>query len=572
LTKYTASLRWPTWIKILLNLILCWHFHQPDYRDADGRYELPWTYLHVIKDYADMAAHLEAAPNLRCVVNFVPSLVEQIDDYAAQFASGEVRDPLLAQLIEPDLGLLDMAARHRLVTQCFKLNHLTMLEPFPAYRRLYTLWKTVEEGGEAGLAYLSGQYLADLVTWYHLAWTGETVRRARPDLLALMKQGEGFSLAQRRELFDLYGAYVSDLIPRYRHLAERGQIELSSTPHSHPILPLLLDFKAARDARPHLPLPTSPTYPEGEVRAVAHVRAAMDSHAAHFGKPPVGFWPAEGGVSQATLALFSQAGVKWAASGEGVLRHSLIKAGSSLEHKPTWISTPYRLNGYSTALFFRDDHLSDLIGFEYKGWHGDDAVRHLLHALEELRRHAPGPNPVVSIILDGENAWEYYPYNGYYFLTELFSALSAHASIRPTTFSDYLDLHPDAPRPLSDLAAGSWVYGDFTTWMGDPAKNRGWDWLCAAKQAFDAAVDMLPEDEAEAAEALLKSCESSDWFWWFGDYNPADAVDSFDRVYRQKLKRLYQTLRIPAPKYLDTPLCRGGGATESGGVMRRGGA
>ncbi|MDO9227220.1 MAG: glycoside hydrolase family 57 protein [Pseudomonadota bacterium] len=555
----------------MLNLILCWHFHQPDYRDADGRYQLPWTYLHVAKDYADMAAHLEAAPNLRCVVNFVPSLVEQIDDYAGQFASGEVRDPLLAHLIEPDLTTLDLAARRHLVAQCFKLNHATMLEPFPAYRRLHTLWKTVEERGDAGLAYLSGQYLADLVTWYHLAWTGETVRRARADLLALMAQGEGFTLAQRRAVFDLYGDIVSDLIPRYRYLAERGQIELSSTPHSHPILPLLLDFKAAQDARPHLPLPDALAYPDGRARAMAHIEAAVASHIAHFGQPPTGFWPAEGGVSEATVHLFSEAGVKWAASGEGVLRHSLEKAGRSLEHKPDWITTPYRLAGSDTVLFFRDDHLSDLIGFEYKGWFGADAVRHMMHALDELRRQASGLNPVVSIIMDGENAWEYFPYNGFYFLSELFAELSTQHSIRPTTFSEYLELYPDSPRELPRLAAGSWVYGDFTTWMGDPAKNRGWDWLCAAKLAYDAAVEMLPEDEAETAEVLLKSCESSDWFWWFGDYNPADAVESFDRVYRQKLKRLYQTLRIRAPEYLDTPLCRGSGHSEAGGVMRRGG-
>ncbi len=556
----------------MLSIVFCWHFHQPDYRDADGRYQLPWTYLHAMKDYADMAAHLEAVPNMHCVVNFVPTLVEQLDDYASQFARGELRDPLLASLVDPDLASLDPLARRRLVEQCFKLNHPTMVDPFPAYRRLYTLWKTIEESGDTGLSYLSGQYLADLVTWYHIAWTGETVRRARPDLLALMQKGEGFSLEDRRALFALYGDIVAGLIPRYRHLAERGQIELSTTPHSHPILPLLLDFTAARDARPDLPLPAVAAYPGGAERALAHVQAAVASHRAHFGQAPVGFWPAEGGVSEAALKVFSGEGVKWVASGEGVLRHSLVKAKRSLEHKPAWITTPYCLAAGETALFFRDDHLSDLIGFEYKGWHGSDAVRHLLHALDELRRQAPGPPPVVSIIMDGENAWEYYPYNGYYFLADLFKALSEHPVILTTTFSDYLDLYPDSPRLLPKLAAGSWVYGDFSTWMGDPAKNRGWVWLCAAKEAFDAVQEMLPEDEAQNAEALLKSCESSDWFWWFGDYNPADAVDSFDRVYRQKLKRLYETLRIPAPEYLDTPLCRGGGSSEAGGVMRRGGA
>jgi alpha-amylase/alpha-mannosidase (GH57 family) len=177
---------------------------------------------------------------------------------------------------------------------------------------------------------------------------------------------------------------------------------------------------------------------------------------------------------------------------------------------------------------------------------------------------------VVSIILDGENAWEYYPFNGFYFLSELFAALSDHVTLRTTTFSEYLELQPQSPALLPHLVAGSWVYGDFCTWMGDAAKNRGWDWLVAAKQAYDVAIATLPRELQHEAEALLKSCESSDWFWWFGDYNPADAVASFDRVYRQKLKRLYQVLRVFPPDYLDSPLCQGGGAMEAGGVMRRG--
>jgi alpha-amylase/alpha-mannosidase (GH57 family) len=558
----------------VLHLVFCWHFHQPDYRDADGRYQLPWTYLHAVKDYADMAAHLEASPNFRCVVNFVPTLTAQLLDYSAQFETGELRDPLLECLIDTDLYALPPASKRRLIEQCFKVNHPTMLEPFPAYKRLYILWKTIDESDESGLAYLSEQYLADLVTWYHLAWTGETVRRARPDILAMLAKGERFSLDERRDLFDFYGEVVGSLLPRYQQLAERGQIELSATPHSHPILPLLLDFQSGREARPDLPLPQSPRYPGGAARAREHIDAALAAHQTQFGQTPAGFWPGEGGVSDAAVRLFSDAGVKWAASGEGVLRHSLAAAGIDLSHKARWCYTPYRLSGTETALFFRDDHLSDLIGFEYKSWHGSDAARHFLHALDEVRRHASTPNPVVSIILDGENAWEYYPFNGFYFLSELFSELAEHTTIRATTFGDYLEQHPQAHTFIQHLVAGSWVYGDFCTWIGDPAKNRGWDWLVAAKQAYDCAVGKLPLQVRERAEALLKSCESSDWFWWFGDYNPADAVASFDRVFRQKLKRLYETLQVMPPVYLDHPLCQGGDGqslAEAGGVMRRGG-
>jgi alpha-amylase/alpha-mannosidase (GH57 family) len=554
----------------VLHLVFCWHFHQPDYRDADGRYQLPWTYLHAMKDYADMAAHLEAVPNLRCVVNFVPTLTAQLLDYSDQFASGELRDPLLANLISSDLYALPVAEKRQFIEQCFKVNHPTMLESFPAYKRLYIIWKTIEESENSGLDYLSEQYLADLVTWYHLAWTGETVRRARPDLLEMLRKGEGFSAQDRRNLFDLYGEVIASLLPRYRAMAERGQIELSATPHSHPILPLLLDFQVAREARPDLQMPQSLAYPGGEKRARAHIKAALETHQAQFGQQPAGFWPAEGGVSDAAVRLLAKSGVKWTASGEAVLRHSLAAEGVELTRKSEWCYTPYRLPGIKTALFFRDDHLSDLIGFEYKSWHGSDAARHFLHALDEVRRHANTPDPVVSIILDGENAWEYYPFNGFYFLSELFAALSDHVTLRTTTFSEYLELQPQSPALLPHLVAGSWVYGDFCTWMGDAAKNRGWDWLVAAKQAYDVAIATLPRELQHEAEALLKSCESSDWFWWFGDYNPADAVASFDRVYRQKLKRLYQVLRVFPPDYLDSPLCQGGGAMEAGGVMRRG--
>ncbi len=556
----------------MLNLILCWHFHQPDYRTEQG-YFLPWTYLHGLKDYADMAAHLEAHPHMRAVINFVPTLLEQLDDYAAQIHSAEVRDPLLARLSDDRLGRLSRQDKRDLLERCFRLNPATMLEPFPAYRRLREIWRQFEAEGDAGLDYLSGQYFADLLTWYHLAWTGETVRRQYPLVLKLMDKGSGFTLDDRRALQALIGEVISGLIPRYRALAERGQVELSTTPHSHPIAPLLIDFQAAREARPDLPLPKSAAYPGGAQRVLAHLDAALACHGEHFGAPPAGLWPAEGGVSEAALRLFSQAKLAWVASGEGVLRNSLKASGLDVSRPCQWLCRPYRLPGVQTACFFRDDYLSDLIGFEYKNWFARDAVRHFLHSIEDRYHYANCPNPVVTVILDGENAWDFYPYNAWYFLDELYAALVDHPGIRFTTFSDYLDRNPDSVVELPRLVAGSWVYGDFTTWMGHADKNRAWDLLCAAKASFDAvmATDRLDQAARTKAEILLKSCESSDWFWWFGDANPADSVQAFDRLYREKLKRLYATLGLAMPSELDQPISLGGGAALAGGVMRRGG-
>lgn len=556
----------------MLNLVLCWHFHQPDYRTEQG-YFLPWTYLHALKDYSDMAAHLEAQPQMRAVVNFVPTLIEQIDDYADQLKRGEFTDPLLARLADPRLGRLSRTEKRSLLQACFRLYPPTMLDPFPGFRELRALSDQVKTMGEAGLDYLSTQYFADLLTWYHLVWTGETVRRGSPLVLELMRKGRGYSLADRRALLELIKAVITGLIARYRALAERGQIELSATPHSHPIAPLLIDFDAAREARPDLPLPQAAGYSGGLERVDVHIEAALASHRQCFGQPPAGMWPAEGGVSHAALRRFAAAGVRWVASGEGVLRNSLKASGLDASRLCQWLCRPYRLADTQTVCFFRDDYLSDLIGFEYKNWFARDAVRHFLHSLEDRYHYAGCTDPVVTILLDGENAWDYYPYNGWYFLSELYTALVEHPGIRLTTFSDYLERQPDSTMTLPRLVAGSWVYGDFTTWMGHADKNRAWDLLCAAKTAYDQvmASGQLDAGAQIEAESLLRSCESSDWFWWFGDHNPADSVCAFDRLYRQKLKRLYRLLGRAAPAALDQPISLGGAGAEAGGVMRRGG-
>ena len=178
---------------------------------------------------------------------------------------------------------------------------------------------------------------------------------------------------------------------------------------------------------------------------------------------------------------------------------------------------------------------------------------------------------MVSIILDGENAWEHYPENGYYFLSALYRRLADHPGIELTTFSEALERCP-VPAELPRLVAGSWVYGTFSTWIGDPDKNRGWDMLGAAKRACDAALASGRLGEEQRARALkqLAVCEGSDWFWWFGDYNPADTVSDFDRLYRRHLSNLYRLIGKEPPAYLEQPLTHGGGAPRAGGAMRSG--
>ncbi|SOD40918.1 glycoside hydrolase family 57 protein [Nitrosovibrio sp. Nv4] len=561
-----------------LNFILLWHMHQPDYRNYEtGEFMLPWVYLHAIKDYSDMVSHLEAHPSMKAAVNFVPVLLDQLEDYAAQFAVGQLRDPLLRLLATPDLEQVSTRDRLRAFDSCFRSNHVTMMQPYPAYKRLHDMHETLRERGEAELAYLSGQYLADLLVWYHLAWTGESVRRDNEAVVRLMTQGRGFSYADRKQLLDVIGELIQGLIPRYRKLAESGQIELSTTPHYHPLAPLLIDFSSARDSVPGSNLPMETIYPGGKSRVARQLDSAIKSHVRRFGIAPRGIWPAEGAISAPLLEILADHDCQWSASGEGVLANSLrmSNAPEPLPERGRYLYRPYRVEGRAGGVtcFFRDEKLSDMIGFEYSKWFGRDAAEHLVHSLEDIGRNAaPGENPVVSVILDGENAWEYYPYNGYYFLNDLYEILENHGSIRVTTYQDYLATVKQADVvTLPVLAAGSWVYGSFSTWIGDRDKNCAWDLLCAAKHSYDLVMQSgrLTDEEKAKAERQLASCESSDWFWWLGDYNPPYVVSSFDQLFRDNLANLYGLLKLPVPESVREPISQGGDTHESGGAMRR---
>ncbi|MDP2761687.1 MAG: glycoside hydrolase family 57 protein [Sideroxyarcus sp.] len=566
-----------------VDLVFLWHMHQPDYRDySSGDFVLPWTYLHAIKDYTDMAYHLERHPKVRAVVNFVPVLLDQLEDYVDQFATGQLRDPLLRLLAHEDVHDLQPEQRQLAIDACFRSNHTKMIAPYPAYKRLLELFNHLQTGGEVALSYLSGQYMSDLLTWYHLAWCGESVRREHALVAQLMSKAEGFSYEDRRQLLDFIGELIAGVIPRYRKLADSGQIEISATPHYHPLAPLLIDFASAKEAMPDAPLPNSPHYPKGRMRVTAHVRLAKKSHRKRFGAEPQGMWPAEGSISSETLEVLAAEGCRWTASGESVLVNSLRQTQHAVPARAQYLYRPYRLEkgGDGLQCFFRDDRLSDLIGFEYSRWHGKDAAHHFIDQLVGIAQHAAeGETPVVSVILDGENAWEYYPYNGFYFIDELYAALETHEQIRTTTYGDYLKQQNTA-RPTADYArthslgsivAGSWVYGNFSTWIGSPDKNRAWDLLCVAKQSFDMVMssDRLNPAEQEAAEKQLCSCESSDWFWWFGDYNPAHSVASFDRLFRHNLTELYRLLKLPPPINLSESVSQGSGHPEAGGAMRR---
>jgi len=506
-------------------------------------------------------------------VNFVPVLLDQIEDYVRQFDSGVLRDRLLRLLAQENLDALDVEDRNYIIATCIPGNQVRLVQPFPHFDQLNKLYHQLDAQDEQATRYFSGAYFADLLVWYHLVWTGETERRCQPLLAELLAKAQNYTLQDRRALLALIGSTLRNLIPRYRALAERGQIELSTTPHTHPLAPLMLSFASAREAQPDIPLPQSSEYPGGRSRVDAHIVAAQHSHLARFGQTASGMWPAEGAVSDALLQQLATQGCRWTASSEAVLVNSL-RAGAMLDTRANYLYRPWQVNtAPDITVFFRDEKLSDLIGFEYANWHGRDAAQHFVAQLDNIREGAPSSEPpMVGVFLDGENAWEYYPYNAYHFFEDLYSLIEAQTWLNTTTFTQWLDRNPRRAGVLPRLVAGSWVYGTFSTWIGDAAKNRAWDLLCTAKQSYDIVMSSgrLSEAERAAAEAQLAVCEGSDWFWWFGDYNPREAVESFDRLFRANLAHLYRFLHLTEPTQLAVPLSHGiEASTESGGTMRR---
>ena len=557
--------------KTKLKLVLCWHMHQPEYRDLlTGEFKLPWTYLHVIKDYIDMVAHLEAVPEAKAVVNFAPILLEQIEDYANQVSGFlhnglVINDSLLAALVAPSTPE-DPEDRLKLVKDCMRANRQRQIDRYPAFKKLVEMAEWLEQH-YGSVCYVNTQFIHDMLVWYHLAWMGETVKLTDNRIKYLIEKGSCYSLHDRLEIIQIINEQLANVLRRYKVLARKGQIELSVTPYAHPIMPLLLDLKSTHEAMPGASLPELDAYPGGDERVKWHLEKGIQTFKRFFGTKPKGCWPSEGSISADTLKILSDSGFNWTASGGSVLGNSLKLP----ENKgPNGIHHPFKLDNTKIACFFRDDGLSDLIGFEYSKWHAEDAVGDLIHHLENIAAHEPG-NKVVSIIMDGENAWEYFPDNGYHFLSSLYSRLASHPAIELTTFSDCLK-NKVVVKPLSKLVAGSWVYGTFSTWIGSPDKNRGWEMLGDVKYAYDKALaaNLLTDRQVQEAALQLSVCEGSDWFWWFGDYNPGEAVSSFEQQYRLNLANLYRLLGEQPPAYLALSFTQGSGDPAMGGAMRPG--
>ncbi|MGH9469305.1 MAG: glycoside hydrolase family 57 protein [Terriglobia bacterium] len=535
-------------------LMLLWHMHQPYYKDlADGCYAMPWARLHALKDYYGMVAMMREFPSVHLTFNLVPSLLAQIRDYA----NGEAREESYDLAFRP-ASELSPGDKAKLVKYAFQVNHENLMSRYPRFQELFALAR----GGarDPRPEPISGtRDIRDLQVLSQLAWLDEIYLARDPELKELAARQRDYTEADKLLLRKKEAEILKATVEEYRAAQSRGQAELSTSPFYHPILPLLCDTDAGADSSPGLPLPRRRFRHPEDARAQLHT--AVEFHRETFGARPAGLWPSEGSVSENALRLAVAEGFKWAATDEGVLARSLRASfrphgdGSVEDAHQLYQPRRFQTSEGPIDLFFRDHSLSDLIGFVYARMDPGAAAHDLLQRIRHAARSA-GPAPVISVILDGENAWEYYPGNGREFLKRFYGLLAGAPDIEALTPSEILAA--GEPAPLPRLIPGSWINANFNVWIGAEEDNRAWDLLSEARDFFQerSMQSGLSQTQIEAARQELWIAEGSDWCWWYGPEHSSANDEEFDELYRKHLGNLYRLLGGIPPDELAEPVKR----------------
>jgi alpha-amylase/alpha-mannosidase (GH57 family) len=517
--------------------------HQPFYKDLiSGEYKLPWTRMHALKDYYGMVRILEEFPQVRQTFNLVPSMMAQLDEYAA----GTAADPFLQMALQPAEGLSD-TGREFLLRHSFYSDPQRMIYRYPRYGELFDAWQTQRNSGSRSL--FGVQEFRDLQMWSQLAWFDEEFQEHDPEVSEWVRRGRNFTVADQRRMGEKQREIVGKVLPEYQKLAATGQIEISTTPYYHPILPLLCDSNIAGVSHPGVPLPPRFRYPQDARRQLSLAREYVTRH---FGKAPAGLWPSEGSVSDEAFAIAAELGFQWAATDSGVLNRTL---GRGVPVDGLYRPYEWRQESRRMGVLFRDHYLSDLIGFVYSKMDAHAAAGDFLHRIRENCSGilASGRDALVPIILDGENAWEYYDRNGREFLRELYRQISNDGGMQAVTVSEGLRLMPQ--EPLNHIFPGSWINANFDVWIGAEEDNQAWAQLLRARETFDAATTVAEEQRRLAMEELLIA-EGSDWCWWYGpEHDSANRVE-FDQLYRSHLANVYRFLNLLPPEELSRPILR----------------
>jgi alpha-amylase/alpha-mannosidase (GH57 family) len=525
-----------------LPVLFLWHHHQPFYQAPNSmRPLLPWIRLHAVRGYQDMLT--AAAESEACVTfNFSPSLLEQLEWAAAQ----EICDEFERVSLVPAADLSEDDKKF-LFAHFFSINWAVHVKPHARYAELLAKrGETLKpETLRRALVNFAAQDYCDLKVLFHLTWIGFAGRRD-PLIAGLLRKGRGYSENDARDVLQFHHRLLNGIIASYRQLLEKGQIEISTSPFSHAILPLLCDSGVAAPDIPHLHLPR-PDYRHPQ--DVEHqLKSAIRTHQRVWGVVPQGLWPAEGSVSDDVLAIAADTGFRWAVTDQGILERSERSTSGSTSH---FRSYGWKAGEYGLRLFFRDHALSDAIGFRYAFMQPSDAVSDFVSHLERIEENTRAKTEsCVVIALDGENPWESYPDGGEGFLTGIYTALRKHPRLCLSTFSE--QMHMGVREHVHAVHPGSWIDANFRIWIGEPTKNQAWRELSRAREVLD---EMNAGDPRRAAcQHWLMRAQASDWFWWYGEPFSSDYKQHFDELFRAYLRAAYAAADRQPPPSLDVPI------------------
>jgi alpha-amylase/alpha-mannosidase (GH57 family) len=441
-----------------------------------------------------------------------------------------------------------------IVENFFSAQQQRMIEPYRRYAELLALRGNVSgpAGVEAAVKRFSTDDLRDLQVWQKLAWIDPFYLSGDQRVKGLIEKGRDFSEDDKTLLRTVELEILNAVIPAHRRRAEAGQIEISTSPFYHPILPLLCDTEIYKHTHPNSAMPRHRfQHPED---ASEQLERAAACHERLFGRRPVGLWPSEGSVSEAMVPLVARAGFEWMATDELILARTLgitfNRDASTQVDQAQRLYAPYRLaaGDRHVAVAFRDHALSDMIGFQYASWAPDAAAENFVSRLAEAGRRAStgGEEPTIFIILDGENAWEHFEGGGRPFLRALYRRLSDHPELRTVTMSEACK---GARETLPGIFPGSWIDANFYIWIGHADDHRAWTQLAEAREVIDGASQADDTARQQAREEILIA-EGSDWFWWYGDDHSSAHDEEFDDLFRRHLRNVYRLLQRPAPDEL----------------------
>jgi alpha-amylase/alpha-mannosidase (GH57 family) len=545
-----------------VNLVVLWHMHQPQYRDPEtGSYMLPWTRLHATKDYYGMVKLMEEVPNFHATFNMVPSLCMQLEEYA----SGTFNEPWFT-LAFKKAEELTREDKIEMLARGFQVNHERLMTRWSRYVELHD-WSRGAGGAQALVTFRTRDW-RDLQLLSQLAWMDEAWFTNDPVVSRLADKGKDFTEKDKDALKAKQIEIMGMVLPAYREAAARGQIEVSTTPFYHPILPLLCDSDIARVANPATPLPRRAyRHPED---AREQLRRAKVYHEKIFGAKPVGLWPSEGSVSDETLRIAAEEGFQWFGTDEGVLGRTLnvgfFREASGLPANAEKLYQPWRVQMGDKGItgLFRDHHISDLIGFVYSRMDSIGAAQDLHGRLRQIGENVQSSHQLtVCLFLDGENAWEYYMGNGREFLREFYRRIATDTDFRALTASEAIAAAGDVST-TGGIFPASWINANFDVWIGNEEDTKAWDLLWDAREAYGQGAEARAKGRtdaptetglAEAQESLLVA-EGSDWCWWYGPEHSTANDAEFDALYRKHLTGVYLALGKVAPEELAKPIKR----------------